>query len=186
MQTDKMLIKAIKRRQSNDAANELISRYYKEIYAYTFRQTGEVELTKDLTQEIFIHILEKLSAFDEKKASFRTWVYRVASNKITDYYRSRSYREYQQEQMLVPEEDEADSLLTDLSELMIRKEIIGKVMEVVATYQSEWIRIFQKKCFEEMTFLEISKELDLSENTVKSRFYQMIRRIKKEVDIDEG
>ena len=59
MQSDQQLIRRIRDRKSKAAANELISRYYKEIYAYTYRQTGEVEQAKDLTQEIFLHILEK-------------------------------------------------------------------------------------------------------------------------------
>ncbi|MFR2170210.1 MAG: sigma factor-like helix-turn-helix DNA-binding protein [Anaerostipes hadrus] len=38
------------------------------------------------------------------------------------------------------------------------------------------------KCFEERTFQDISQTLNISENTVKSRFYKMIRQIKSEVD----
>ena len=29
--------------------------------------------------------------FDPKKASFRTWMYRIASNKICDHYRSKAH-----------------------------------------------------------------------------------------------
>ena len=52
----------------------------------------ERELALDLTQEIFITVLQGIYAFDEKKAGFRTWAYRVAANRITDYYRSKSYK----------------------------------------------------------------------------------------------
>lgn len=92
MKTDNQLIRKIKKKQDKQAADELIRRYYQEIYAYTYRQTGERELALDLTQEIFITVLRGIYAFDEKKAGFRTWTYRVAANKITDYYRSKSYK----------------------------------------------------------------------------------------------
>ena len=92
MQTEQKLIKRIKKKQDKEAANTLISYYYKEIYAYVYRQTGNEELAKDLTQDIFIQILQKIAMFDHKKASFRTWIYRIASNKIYDHYRSKTHR----------------------------------------------------------------------------------------------
>lgn len=67
MQTDNQLIRRIKKKQDKKAADELIRRYYREIYAFTYRQTGERELALDLTQEIFITVLQGIYAFDEKK-----------------------------------------------------------------------------------------------------------------------
>lgn len=92
MLIEQKLIKRIKKKQDKEAANALILYYYKEIYAYVYRQTGNEELAKDLTQDIFIQILQKITMFDHKKASFRTWMYRIASNKICDHYRSKVHR----------------------------------------------------------------------------------------------
>ena len=47
MQTEQKLIKRIKKKQDKEAANALILYYYKEIYAYVYRQTGNEELAKD-------------------------------------------------------------------------------------------------------------------------------------------
>ena len=84
MQSDNHLIRKIKKKQNKEAAGLLIERYYREIYAYTYRQVACKELAMDLTQEIFILVLKGIRAFDEKKGSFRTWIYRIASNKITE------------------------------------------------------------------------------------------------------
>ena len=46
MQTEQKLIKRIKKKQDKEAANTLISYYYKEVYAYVYRQTGNEELAK--------------------------------------------------------------------------------------------------------------------------------------------
>lgn len=75
MLIEQKLIKRIKKKQDKEAANALISYYYKEVYAYVYRQTGNEELAKDLTQDIFIQILQKITIFNHKKASFRTWMY---------------------------------------------------------------------------------------------------------------
>ena len=189
MQTEQKLIKRIKKKQDKEAANTLISYYYKEIYAYVYRQTGNEELAKDLTQDIFIQILQKIAMFDHKKASFRTWIYRIASNKICDHYRSRAHHlSLKQEQIDMTDENmelqnsNLGLAIKDLSELIVNKELIEKIMEIVSLYKQEWQEIFYMKCFEERTFQDISQTLNISENTVKSRFYKMIRQIKSEVD----
>ena len=182
MQTDNQLIRRIKKKQDKKAADELIRRYYREIYAFTYRQTGERELALDLTQEIFITVLYycRPEFLDEKKAGFRTWAYRVAANRITDYYRSKSYKKEKLQQPLQWETEE-EKTVRDLAEHMVQKEEIRRIMDIVVSYEREWIRIFQKKCFEEKTFAQIAEEMDLAESTVKTRFYQMLKRIRQEV-----
>ena len=189
MLIEQKLIKRIKKKQDKEAANTLISYYYKEIYAYVYRQTGNEELAKDLTQDIFIQILQKIAVFDPKKASFRTWIYRIASNKICDHYRSRAHHlSLKQEQIDMTDENQElqnhnlRSAIRDLSELIVNKELIEEIMEIVSLYKQEWQEIFYMKCFEERTFQDISQTLNISENTLNSMFYKMIRQIKSEVD----
>ena len=82
MHSDYRLIRKIKKKNDRNSANELVSRYYDEIYIYVYKQLQEKELAMDMTQDIFIAVLKGLHSYDEKKASFRTWLYRLASNKI--------------------------------------------------------------------------------------------------------
>ena len=189
MLIEQKLIKRIKKKQDKEAANTLISYYYKEIYAYVYRQTGNEELAKDLTQDIFIQILQKIAMFDHKKASFRTWIYRIASNKIYDHYRSKTHRLSLKREPIDMTDDNMELqnsnlglAIKDLSELIVNKELIEDIMEIVSLYKQEWQEIFYMKCFEERTFQDISQTLNISENTVKSWFYKMIRQIKSEVD----
>lgn len=118
--------------------------------------------------------MQGIYAFDEKKAGFRTWAYRVAANRITDYYRSKSYKKEKLQQPLQWETEE-EKTVRDLAEHMVQKEEIRRIMDIVVSYEREWIRIFQKKCFEEKTFAQIAEEMDLAESTVKTRFYQMLK-----------
>ena len=144
MLIEQKLIKRIKKKQDKEAANALISYYYKEVYAYVYRQTGNEELTKDLTQDIFIQILQKITIFDHKKASFRTWMYRIASNKICDHYRSKVHcLSLKQEQIDMTDENlelhsgNLGTAVRDLSELIIHKELIEDIMEIVSLYKQE-------------------------------------------------
>lgn len=84
MEQEQKWIRAIQRRNSQDAAEQLIQSYYDEIYRFVCRQTGSKEDDMDLTQSIFIAVLRALPGYRVERASFRTWLYRIAANKIID------------------------------------------------------------------------------------------------------
>ena len=91
-QKEAFLIRRIQRQGDRQAAEELVSAYYREIYAFAYRQTGDVDAAMDLTQEIFLAALQSIQRYDPKRAGFRTWLYRIASHKLTDLFRSPAYR----------------------------------------------------------------------------------------------
>lgn len=84
MEQEQKWIRAIQRRNSRDAAEQLIRSYYDEIYRFVCRQTGSKEDAMDLTQSIFIAVLRALPGYRAERASFRTWLYRIATNKVID------------------------------------------------------------------------------------------------------
>ncbi|MGY4690709.1 RNA polymerase sigma factor [Salibacterium sp. K-3] len=81
-------MKAIQKRSSEGAANHLVHKYYTEIYEFVYKQTYDPELAKDLTKEIFVSMLRSIYRYDGR-ASFRTWLYKIANSRIIDYYRSK-------------------------------------------------------------------------------------------------
>jgi RNA polymerase sigma-70 factor (ECF subfamily) len=87
------LIKRIVRHGDLAAADELIRSYYDEIYGLLRKQVSHPENAKDLTQEVFISMLRTIAGYGPKRgAGFRTWLYKIATNKVVDYFRSRSYK----------------------------------------------------------------------------------------------
>lgn len=174
------LIKRVKDKGDKRAAGELVQLYYKDIFYYVFKQTKNEELSKDLTQEIFISVLKSMDRFDDKKASFRTWLYKIASNKIIDNYRSAYYK-------YVTVVDEIEEYIGSYDQGIEKglelKEDVEKVLEMVNTFNTNLQQIFRLRIFAELTFKEISVLLDMSESTVKTRYYSTIRKIKKELEV---
>lgn len=179
MSDDKHLIRLI-RLGSRKAADKLFGKYYKEIYAYIYRQCCERELALDLVQDTFVASFRGLHSYDEKKAEFRTWMYHIAANKVADYYRSKGYH---QRLTVQPIDDIVNEIAddTDILDSLSEKENIKQIMKIISDYELAWMNIFQMKIFEDKTFSQISSELKLSENTVKSRYYTMIKVIRKEM-----
>ncbi|MFR1393145.1 RNA polymerase sigma factor [Flavonifractor plautii] len=82
MEREQTWIRAIQRRNSREAAEQLIQSYYAEIYRFVYRQIGSKEDAMDLPQSIFIAVLHSLPSYQAERASFRTWLYRIAANKV--------------------------------------------------------------------------------------------------------
>ncbi len=61
------------------ALNELVKKHQQYIYNIALRMIGDPDEAKDITQEVLIKIITKLSTF-EKRSSFRTWAYRIVVN----------------------------------------------------------------------------------------------------------
>ncbi len=183
MVSDEKLVRRILRRQ-RAAADELFERYYGKIYGYVYRQVGEVETARDLTQDIFLTVFTSLGSFNGR-ASFKTWLYRIATNKITDLYRSRAHREAA---LSSPLEDVGEDVPDgfDVERLLERREDIRGVMETVSRLEPSWAAVFQMKVFGEMTFSEIAGRLGISENSAKTRYYAVLRRIRKERENDRN
>lgn len=175
------LIDLLKNKGDKKAAGILVKLYYKEIFSYVFKQTRNEELSKDLTQEIFISMLKSIGGFNEERASFRTWIYKIASNKIIDNYRSTYYKY----STIVDELDEGligeDNGIEEGFEL---KERVNEVMDIVNTLNANLQQIFRLKIFGDMTFSEIGVLLELSESTVKTRYYATVRKIKALLEVE--
>jgi RNA polymerase sigma-70 factor (ECF subfamily) len=172
------LIKRIKRHGDRTAADELIRSYYNEIFGFLRRQVSHPENAKDLTQEVFISMLGTIASYDPKRsAGFRTWLYKIATNKVVDYFRSRSYKSQSRmlpfdEIPLVSEEDFTKRLADmDFSKI---------VCEYIGSFESDTQQIFRLHIFGDYSFVQISAMLEMPESSVKSKYYRLIKQLRKE------
>lgn len=138
MCSDEQLIRRINKKQDKAAAEELVQRYYKEIYGYVYRQIGDRETAMDLTQDIFVAVLRALHTYNAKKATFRTWLYRIASNKLTDYWRKRALIQNICRPKLMEggDEDIGGKEEKDILTRLVEQETLREVMELVYSFDS--------------------------------------------------
>lgn len=173
MKQELKLIKRILWKHDNVAADCLVRAYYNEIYVYVYKQVADKEMAMDITQEIFISALQSLFTYDEKKASFRTWLYRIATNKIIDYRRIKNPLTIEIEECLLPDPSfftlkvEQGLLIEEIENFVSKMEIILQ-------------RIFRLRVYGEYSFPEIANMLDRPEASVKSSYYRLISLIRKE------
>lgn len=124
--------------------------------------TNDYSIADDLLQDVFIRIWRSIETYDESKGSFLTWAVRITRNTITDYYRSKNYK---QRQIQKPISDELYKLSHTGTDPARSSETIGLVYKLDPKYRMlvEMIYIYG------YTQEEVSGILDLPLGTVKTR-----------------
>jgi len=74
---------------SRDALEELVARHQRWIYNIVLRMIYDPHDAEDVTQEILIKLVTKLSTF-EGRSRFRTWLYRLVVNHVLNMKRTKS------------------------------------------------------------------------------------------------
>ena len=93
-----------------DAFGVLVERHSRNLFRLAFRMTGNEQDAEDIVQETFMKAYRQLAKFD-RRASFSTWLYRIAANGSLDLIRSRNRRQEQQE----PAMEEGQELASSVS-----------------------------------------------------------------------
>lgn len=74
---------------------ELYRSYVDEVYQFIYARSGFAPaVAEDITQDIFLDILKGLDRF-KGLCSERTWVYKIARNKLNDFYRKQYGRKFE-------------------------------------------------------------------------------------------
>ena len=76
-----------------DAFGDLYERYLDAIFRYIYYRVNHQQDAEDLTELVFLKAWQNIASCYEKKATFKSWVYRIAHNSIIDHYRTRKETE---------------------------------------------------------------------------------------------
>ena len=94
MTDDETLVEQFKKGDLS-AFDELMKRHWKSVYFLAYKMTNNShEDAEDIAQEVFARVFKTLPSW-KPKASFRTWLRKVASNLCIDYHRARVRRQTQ-------------------------------------------------------------------------------------------
>lgn len=180
---ERRLIQKIRRNGDRAAADALVRHYYDEIYGFVRKQIFDSNIALDLTQEIFISMLRTIGHYDARRgASFRTWLYRISTNKLVDWFRSRTYRTMTQ---TLPLEEVEPADAADFTQRLENSDVTDRVCTFVGGLPPDTQRIFRLHLFGGYTFAEIAGMIGLAEGSVKSRYYRLLHLLRKEFADDE-
>ncbi len=165
-----------------DSFNQLVLRWERPIYALAYRVIGREEDARDVCQETFLRAFRALKGF-KGQAKFSSWLYRIALNLCRDWIR----RERRQPIAQAPEGVDLIDLASEstpsesVEELVARREISRAVARAMADLPDEQRTAIILKEYHGLTFQEIADLLDCPLSTVKTRLYQGLTVLRKQL-----
>lgn len=161
----------------------LFDTHYPRLYAYVRSQVADRETAEDLTAATFERAFSRSQSYDPAKASFATWIFRIAHNLVINHYAatSRNPTPY--------ELDEVSEISTaDLSpeQQFLRQEQQRILGETIATLSERDQEIIQLKFYGRLTNREIAEVLELNEKTVSVIILRALQKLKIQLETREA
>jgi RNA polymerase sigma-70 factor, ECF subfamily len=166
-----------------EAFGEIVRRWERKIFALCFGMLGREDEARDAAQETFIAAYRNLSNF-RGEAKVSSWLHRIAVNQCLTKQRRTKTRS---ETFLDDEENGEEKFFVapghqSPARRAEQSERLSHVRAAVHSLPVELRQVIVMKEFEEMTFQEISQNLELPLSTVKSRVYTALKQLRLKLE----
>jgi RNA polymerase sigma-70 factor, ECF subfamily len=186
--TDEMLMVRYQRGERK-AFVELVRRHNRSIYNFVFRQLRVPSLAEDVTQDVFMRVVQNAAEF-KHEARFLTWLYTIARNLCIDQLRKLSHRRHAS--LDQPQRDQGDQseaqLLgdtvadpdpqTSAERNALSSEVRSSIVKAVDSLPDDQREVFLLREVASLPFRDIAEITGVGENTVKSRMRYALDRLK--------
>lgn len=151
----------------------LYEKYYKSIFVFIYRRTGNEDLSADITSQVFLKALINIKKYVFKGVPFSAWLFRIAFNEINMYFRkNNAHRIVSLEQksisQIVMEMQEEDNTLGQ-----------QRMMTALKKLDEGDIQLIELRFFEKRSFAEIGVIIGITENNAKVKVYRILDKLKK-------
>ena len=161
----------------DESLNRLAEHARKRLYAYVFRVTMREELSQDVVQESMLEMfrfLDKLESADR----FWPWLRRIALNKVYHHYsRDKARRTVSLPEGYEGVGSDGHEGLTNL----VTQELKHIVADTMAHLKARYREVLVMRCYEDMGYSQIAKELGCSEFYARVLFFRAKNSLAKQL-----
>ena len=169
-----------------ESFNQLVLRWERPIYALAYRVIGREEDARDVAQETFLRAFRALGGF-KGQAKFSSWLYRITLNLCRDWMRRERRTPVSQapEGMDIIELAGEGHPAESIEDVISRRQLGHAVERAMALLPEDQRTAIIMKEYHGLTFQEIADLLDCPLSTVKTRLYQGLSVLRKQLH-EEG
>ncbi len=143
------------------------------LYAYLYRLTLNHDLAQDLLQETLLKMVERIKELEHPEG-YWNWLFRTALGNVQHYYRELA-REQAIEFSSVSRKRLSQYLCEDQDDGLnraIRKELSETIVDAMTRLRLAYRNVLMLRCFEQMSFAEISEVMGCKELRARVLFYR--------------
>jgi RNA polymerase sigma-70 factor (ECF subfamily) len=154
----------------------LFERHHGKLYNFLVRLTNRREASEDLVQEVFFRMMKYGHSF-RGDAPFAVWMYQLARNAATDYFRKWRHESPMDEQ--VEETLDDDPLPFDAA---VRNEEAMLLKQALARLAADKREVLVLTKYQELKLEEVAKILECPVGTVKAKIHRALKDLKAEYE----
>ena len=171
----------------SDAFRVLVERHSRSIFRLAYRMTGNEQDAEDVVQESLLRAYKQLGKFDHR-ASFGTWLYRIATNCSLDLVRARKRRgehvspasdsngETEDAVLALPATDPTPERAALSGEVAHR--VTAAMNELSATERTAFVL----RHFEGMRIEEVSRVLQCQPGAAKHSVFRAVQKLRRALE----
>ena len=169
---------AARLRAGESAAGEtLVRRYYPALIRYLQRLVGSEQVAEEMHQRTWLSVLEHIDRFDPSHCAggFKAWLFRIATNKANDHWRSAGREKSAKEGLRLVAEEElpAASHRMEGTEQEVR---LRRAIEKLPEAQKQ---VLMLRYYSGLKFVEIAEMLGCPLNTALGRMHKAMIKLKE-------
>jgi RNA polymerase sigma-70 factor (ECF subfamily) len=166
----------------SEAFRLLVERHSRSVYKVAYRITGNPDDAEDVVQETFLKAFRQLDRFEER-ASFGTWLHRIAWNCSVDLLRSRPKREQAEEADTLEQLGSTHAMVSGTmtpspERLMASVQVGDRVKDAMERLSPLERAAFVMRHYEGRSIDEISRALEIRENAAKHSIFRAVRKMR--------
>jgi RNA polymerase sigma-70 factor, ECF subfamily len=142
---------------------ELYRRRHNDVYRFAFAMAKSRSFAQDVTQEVFLNVLENASRFDSAKGSVRAWLFGCARYVTLD--RLRLERRW-------TDDMPADLATIDNDERLVADQRVERLHAAIARLPVDYREALVLSELQELTYAETAAVLGCPVGTVRSRLHR--------------
>lgn len=159
------------------AWHQLVNRHQSALFYFGLRLLGSREDANDLLQDVLLVLCRNLGQY-RGDSSFKSWLFGIANYRAMDMLRRRKYSDNDDELAEMP----ADA--PGMPEQLANDRQQKQVQQQLRSLPAEQRLVLELKFYQQFTFDEIASQLAISSNTVKSRFYAALDKLRLQLEDD--
>jgi len=137
----------------------LYERHLDAIYRYVFFRVGSPADAEDLTEDVFVSAWESLSGFQSSApGAFLSWLYRIAHNRVVDFYRKRRPQSLTSERLALEETG-----LPAVEETAFLNHVTARLTQAVLQLDDTEQQVIILRFIEGLSHMEVAKIIGKSE-----------------------
>jgi len=160
----------------------IVGRYEKRIYNFFVRTTGNREDAEDLTQQLFLNLYSAASRY-KPESSFKTFIYRIASNLTVSFSRKQKLRRSLSLEQLSETgfEPVAGRHGADPAREYEQRELGRRYRDALLRLPAEWRTALELRVGRELSYGEIAEAMGKSVSAVESILFRARERLAEEM-----